>query len=87
MVLTAMFPPAHCSIKTANFAIITDISERMRQDAQIGKLHKVVEQSPVGVIITDARGTIEYVNPHLCDLTGYSSAEFIGQNPRLLHRQ
>jgi PAS domain S-box-containing protein len=44
----------------------------------------VVEQSPVSVVITDLRGTIEYVNPKFCAVTGYSVEEVRGKNPRVL---
>jgi two-component system cell cycle sensor histidine kinase/response regulator CckA len=37
-----------------------------------------------GVVITDARGIILWVNAAFSRMTGYSSAEVIGQNPRLL---
>ena len=37
-----------------------------------------------GVVITDAQGTILWVNAAFTRMTGYSSAEAIGQNPRLL---
>ncbi len=43
-----------------------------------------MEQSPISVIITDTNGKIEYVNPRFLDLTGYSSADVIGKNPRIL---
>ena len=37
-----------------------------------------------GVVITDAQGTILWVNAAFTRMTGYSSADAIGQNPRLL---
>jgi PAS domain S-box-containing protein len=37
-----------------------------------------------GVVITDAHGTILWVNAAFTQMTGYSSAEAVGQNPRLL---
>jgi len=37
-----------------------------------------------GVVITDAQGTILWVNAAFTRMTGYTSAEAIGQNPRLL---
>jgi two-component system cell cycle sensor histidine kinase/response regulator CckA len=37
-----------------------------------------------GMVITDARGTILWVNAAFTRMTGYSSTEAIGQNPRLL---
>ncbi|MCP5045953.1 MAG: PAS domain S-box protein, partial [bacterium] len=48
------------------------------------KLSRAVEQSPTSVVITDTRGTIEYVNPIFSEVTGYSAEEVIGQNPRVL---
>ena len=44
----------------------------------------VVEEGPTSVVITDTRGDIEYVNRKFTELTGYSAAEVLGRNPRLL---
>jgi PAS domain S-box-containing protein len=43
-----------------------------------------VEQSPATVVITNAKGEIEYVNPKFVQLTGYSFEEALGKNPRIL---
>ncbi len=43
-----------------------------------------VEQSSEAVIITNAQGNIEYVNPAFTRITGYTREETLGQNPRLL---
>lgn len=48
------------------------------------KFYRAVEQSPDTIIITDRSGRIEYVNPRFTQLTGYTRAEVIGQNPRIL---
>lgn len=37
-----------------------------------------------GIVITDAKGTILWVNRAFSDLTGYSPEESVGQNPRML---
>jgi PAS domain-containing protein len=37
-----------------------------------------------GIVITDAHGTIEYVNPAFTRMTGYHAEAVIGHNPRLL---
>ena len=41
-------------------------------------------QSPLGVMLTDTLGTIEYINPAFSALYGYSPAEAIGKTPRIL---
>ena len=43
-----------------------------------------IEQSPSSVIITDKKGDIVYVNPKFSEITGYSSDEVLGKNPRIL---
>ncbi|MCX6145908.1 MAG: PAS domain S-box protein [Candidatus Kapabacteria bacterium] len=63
---------------------IKDISEIQASRDEISKLLFAIEQSPVSVVITNASGNIEYVNPKFSDLTGYSIREVIGQNPRVL---
>ena len=49
------------------------------------KLSMAVEQSPESIVITDREARITYVNESFVRQTGYSRAEAIGQNPRLLH--
>ncbi|MFW6389371.1 MAG: ATP-binding protein, partial [Marinilabiliaceae bacterium] len=55
-----------------------------KAEEDIRKLSHAVEQSPVSIVITDTEGTIEYVNPMFCQLTGYERKEVIGENPRIL---
>ncbi len=52
--------------------------------AETAKLTKAVEQSSSVIMITDTKGKIEYVNPKLRHVTGYSVEEIIGKNPRIL---
>lgn len=51
---------------------------------ELRKLHRAVEQSASGIMITDPTGRIEYVNPKFTEMTGYSAEEALGQNPRIL---
>ncbi len=48
------------------------------------KLTKAVESLAEAVIITDPGGTITYVNPAFEKITGFSSKEALGKNPRIL---
>lgn len=60
-----------------------DITDRKHFGTEITKLTRAVEQSPVSIIITNLDGTIEYVNPKACQVSGYYPNELIGKNPRL----
>ncbi|MFP4344523.1 MAG: ATP-binding protein [Anaerolineales bacterium] len=57
---------------------------RRRAEEQLRKLSRAVEQSPVGVLITDAEGNIEYVNPRFEEMTGYTAEEVLGKPISLL---
>ncbi len=59
-------------------------AERKRAEENVRKLTRAVEQSPTSIVITDITGTIEYVNPKFTQLTGYTSEQVIGKNPRIL---
>ncbi|MBU0751260.1 MAG: EAL domain-containing protein [Gammaproteobacteria bacterium] len=52
--------------------------------AQLRKLSQAVSHSSAGVVIADAEGNIEYVNPRWCEMTGYDASEALGANPRLI---
>lgn len=62
-----------------------DMADRIEGllDAQ-RKYMRALEQSANSVVITNAHGDIEYVNPRFCESTGYTLEEVIGQNPRIL---
>jgi diguanylate cyclase (GGDEF)-like protein/PAS domain S-box-containing protein len=52
-----------------------------------GLYRRLVESSPEGVVLIDAQGAdhpVIYVNPAFEALTGYSAAELVGRNLRLL---
>ena len=67
------------------FAVmINDITERKRVEAENQRLAMAVEQAAESIAITDLEGTILYVNPALEQSSGYTRAELLGQNPRLL---
>ncbi|HNV72610.1 MAG TPA: PAS domain S-box protein, partial [Candidatus Ozemobacteraceae bacterium] len=66
-------------------AMIRDLSQTRRREVEFRQFRQAVEQSPVSVVITDLTGQIEYVNPKFTEVTGYTSSEVIGKNPRLLN--
>jgi len=55
-----------------------------QRTAELRKLSTAIEQGGNIVMIADVNGNIEYVNSTFSEVTGYSSAEVIGQNPRIL---
>ena len=57
------------------------------QHERIRILSEALEQSPSITMITDVHGTIEYVNRKFCQVTGYTAAEAIGSNTRILSGQ
>lgn len=64
--------------------IYEDITERRQAEETLRKLSTAIEQSPTSVVITDLNANIEYVNPQFTKVSGYSAAEAIGKNPRIL---
>ena len=74
--------PAHP--QEGSIWVYADISERRAAEDQSRKLMQALAQSPVMIFITDRDGYIEYVNPAFARLTGFSEAEAIGENPRLI---
>ncbi len=63
---------------------LEDITERIQAEASIRKLSQAIEQNPASMIITDVTGKIEFVNTKFTQITGYSVAEVLGLNPRIL---
>ncbi len=64
--------------------LAAEVQERRQVEQTLRKYLRALEQSANSVIITDYNGVIEYVNPKFSETTGYSQAEVIGANPRIL---
>ncbi|MDE2995479.1 MAG: PAS domain S-box protein [Bacteroidota bacterium] len=67
-------------------SIVTLENETVLQErqAELSRLEKAIEQVSESVVLTDSKGTIEYVNPFFEKVTGYSKEEAVGNNPRVL---
>lgn len=61
-----------------------DVSALKHSEMALNKFKRAVEQSSNSVFITDANGTIEYVNPTFLETYGYEENEVLGRNPRML---
>ncbi len=66
------------------YSMDVDISSRARDEAQLSLAEMVFEQSREGILIADRDRNIVKVNPAFTTITGYTEAEVIGRNPRLL---
>jgi len=60
------------------------LDRREPDDSHLQAFVEAVEQSGHSIYVTDRDGTIEYVNPTFEETTGYSRAEAVGRNPRIL---
>ncbi|MBZ0278203.1 MAG: PAS domain S-box protein [Anaerolineae bacterium] len=61
------------------------VAERtLELNIQRRQLETILENAADAIVFTDLRGVILYVNPAWERLTGYTSAEALGRNPRIL---
>lgn len=65
-------------------ATIRDITAQKQQLDRQQLLTRIVEDTADAVLVTDNAGNIEYVNAAFEAMTGFTRAEVLGQNPRLL---
>jgi PAS domain S-box-containing protein len=63
---------------------IRDITASKRAEESLARLGMAVEQSAETIVITDIEGIMLYVNPAFEQTTGFTRAEALGQNPRIL---
>jgi len=62
-----------------------DISQRKVLEEELRNLASAVRASADAVFITDTQGMIYFTNPAFERLTGYTSEEALGRNPRILN--
>jgi PAS domain S-box-containing protein len=61
-----------------------NITARKQAEAEHARLLQSIEQVAESIVITDIEGSILYVNPAFEKVTGFTRAEAIGNNPRIL---
>ena len=59
-------------------AIARDITERKERDRNLEKQQTIVETAPDPIAVVGVDGRFRYVNPALCDLTGYTETSLLG---------
>ena len=68
----------------AGLITVADVHERKQTELELRKLSRVLLRGQISVIMTDAKGDIEYVNPEFTRVTGYELEDVLGKNPRFL---
>ncbi|HQT91210.1 MAG TPA: PAS domain S-box protein, partial [Candidatus Kryptobacter bacterium] len=63
---------------------IRDITARKRAEAEHKRLMAAIEQVEEAIVMTDAKGIIQFVNPAFERTTGYNREEAVGKSPRIL---
>ena len=66
------------------FALIEDVTELKRSEAQQRLAASVFDNAAEGILITDKDNDILSVNRAFTEITGYPPEEAIGRNPRML---
>ncbi len=70
--------------KPAMLGTAFDITERKQGEEALRLFQQAIEVFPLGLTITDARGTIIYTNPCEASTHGYRVEELIGKDVRVL---
>ncbi len=65
-------------------AVARDVTRRRLAEEHFSKLAQVVEQSPVGILMTALDGTVQYVNPTYTETTGFTLEEIFDHDIRVL---
>jgi PAS domain S-box-containing protein len=58
---------------------LKNITSLFKRLSAVEKFYHISEQSEEMIVVTDVTGTVEYVNPKFCEVTGYSRTELVGK--------
>ncbi len=64
--------------------VYRDVTEQRRDQQRLRQLQRAIEQSPVGVVVTNLEGEIVYVNERFTRMSGRPRSEVLGKNARTL---
>ncbi len=78
------YPIVADGVTTGAVIFFNDMTEQREMLKEKNLLSQAVRQSPLMIIISDAVGYIEYVNPSFESLTGYKLQEVMGKHPFFL---
>jgi PAS domain S-box-containing protein len=69
---------------THYLSIRREITKIKENETRFLTLKQALDASSEMIIVTDARGCIQYVNPALCEFTGWNEEKMVGRPPDLL---
>jgi PAS domain S-box-containing protein len=67
--------------------VMRDVTEEKRKELDLLRFSNVIHNTINPIQISDAQGTMVYVNPAFEKVTGYSTTELLGKNPNILNSQ
>jgi PAS domain S-box-containing protein len=76
--------PATWRGKSYSIGIDRDVTERKKAEESQLLLNTALESTANGVVITDVKGDIVWVNKAFTGITGYTLKEVLGHNPKIL---
>ena len=71
-------------VNAANLALLAELDERKEVENNLRLQAAALNAAANEIVITDRHGLIKWVNSAFTHTTGYTLAEVLGQNPRLL---
>lgn len=80
----AAFDPVKQELIAVYASLLANIIERKSAESEIAFLATALNQSGIGVVITDVQGIIKHTNPAIEKISGYSSDELRGKHTDFL---
>jgi PAS domain S-box-containing protein len=71
-------------LRTTVDTLRQEIEERTKVEKERSRLASAVQSTAEGVVVTDSRGMIQYVNPAFEKITGYGREEVLGRDLHML---
>jgi len=62
-----------------------DLSRQEDIQEKLSISQRILENTPIGVMVVDTNFSIQYINRSFEQITGYSAVEALAQNPSILH--
>jgi PAS domain S-box-containing protein len=84
-VASTIIPLPDANGKPAHYlSIRREITKIKENEIRLLTLKQALDASSEMIIVTDAHGRIQYVNPALCEFTGWNEEKLVGRPPDLL---